>query len=70
VKDMNGKLVDALFSGLASGVIRGVGTAVAGAVVTGVLGAIGIEVDANDLISNSQNDSDTTSDSIGENTEA
>lgn len=67
---MNNRLVGSLFANLANGAVRSVGQAVAGVVVSGVLGALGIETDGDDLTSDSQNESDSNSDSVDENTEA
>ena len=67
---MNNKLVGSLLANLANGAVRSVGQAVAGAVVAGVLGAMGIDTDDNDSTSDSQNDSDSNSDSVDGNTEA
>lgn len=67
---MNNKLFGSLVTGLANGVLRGMGSIVAGAVVTGVLSAVGIETEGDVLTSNPPNDSDTNSDSLGNNSEA
>ncbi|NEU72560.1 hypothetical protein PI95_008250 [Hassallia byssoidea VB512170] len=67
---MNNKLVGSLFAGLTNGVVRGVAQVAVGAFVTGVLNAVGIETEDNNLTSDSQNDSDSNSDSFDNNTEA